>query len=172
MIDWLTKMRHMIFMKSLNVIKIAEVFMQNVFKLHRLPNMIISDHEDQFVSIFWKTLCEQLEIEAQLSTAHYSETDSQTENANTIMKQYLQIYCLYLQDNWKKWLSLAEFTANNVKNEITKITLFFANYRQYFWLKFEFWTKINKYNSKTFFSYPFNTDILWFQITMNHIFIF
>ena len=42
----------MIFLKSLNIIEIAEVFTQNVFKLHELSDMIISDHKDQFIAIF------------------------------------------------------------------------------------------------------------------------
>ena len=45
-------MRHMIFLKSLNVIEIVEIFTQNVFKLHELFDMIISDHRNQFVVIF------------------------------------------------------------------------------------------------------------------------
>ena len=62
-INWFMKMRHMIFLKSLNIIKIAEVFIQNVFKLHELSDIIISDCENQFVVIFWKTLYIQFEIE-------------------------------------------------------------------------------------------------------------
>ena len=46
------KMRHMILLKLLDVIKIAEVFIQNVFKLHELSDMIIFDHENQFIAIF------------------------------------------------------------------------------------------------------------------------
>ena len=101
-VDWLTKMRHMIHLKSLNIIKIAEIFIQNVFKLHELSDMIISDHENQFIMIFWKTLCTWFKIEAWFLTMFYSETDNQMKNMNMIMKQYLQIYCSYLQDDWKK----------------------------------------------------------------------
>ena len=51
-VNQLTKIRHMIFLKSLNIIKIVEAFTQNVFKLHELPNMIIFDYENQFIAIF------------------------------------------------------------------------------------------------------------------------
>jgi len=44
------------------------------------------------------------------------------------MEQYLQIYYSYLQDNWEKWLPLAEFTANNTINELIGITLFYTTY--------------------------------------------
>ena len=69
-------MRHMIFLKLLNIIEIAEIFIQNVFKLHELSDTIISDHKDQFVAIFWKTLCTWFRIETWFSTAFHSETDN------------------------------------------------------------------------------------------------
>ena len=88
-IDWLTKIRHMILLKLLNIIEIAEIFIQNVFKLHRLSDTIIFDCRDQFIAIFWKTLCTWFRIEAWLSMMFHSETDDQTENTNVIIKQYL-----------------------------------------------------------------------------------
>ena len=35
----------------------------------------------------------------------------------------------YLQDDWSRWLPLAEFALNNALNESIKTTPFFANYR-------------------------------------------
>ena len=43
------------------------------------------------------------------------------------MEQYLRCYVNYLQDDWPKWLPLAEFAANNQMSESTKISPFFAN---------------------------------------------
>ena len=45
-INQLTKMKYMILLKLLDIIKIAEVFIQNVFKLHELSDTIISDHKN------------------------------------------------------------------------------------------------------------------------------
>jgi hypothetical protein len=42
-VNRLIKMRHMIPIKLINVILVAECFVKYVFKLHRLPNLIISD---------------------------------------------------------------------------------------------------------------------------------
>ena len=145
-IDWLMKMKHMIFLKLLNIIKIAEIFIWNVFKLYKLSNIIIFDHEDQFVAIFWKMLCTWLEIETWFLTTFHSETDDQMKNVNTIMKQYLQMYCSYLQNNWKKWLSLIKFTANNTMNESTSMISFYVIYKQNSWIEFESWTEINEYD--------------------------
>ena len=136
----------MIFLKSLNIIKIVKVFIWNVFKLHELSNMIISDCEDQFIVIFWKMLCTWLEIEAWLLTMFHSETDDQTENVNVIMKQYLQMYCSYLQNDWEKWLSLAEFIVNNTMNESMNVILFYAIYEQNSWIEFKSWTEIDEHD--------------------------
>ena len=43
------------------------------------------------------------------------------------MEQYLRCYVNYRQDDWTKWLPLAEFAANNQENESTKMTPVFAN---------------------------------------------
>ena len=42
----------MIFLNSLNIIKIAEIFIQNIFKLYELSNIIIFDYKNQFIIIF------------------------------------------------------------------------------------------------------------------------
>ena len=47
-----TKMRHIVPIDSINAVLIAEYFIKYVFKLHRLPNSIVSDCESQFVLDF------------------------------------------------------------------------------------------------------------------------
>jgi hypothetical protein len=42
----------MIPIKSINAILVAEYFVKYIFKLHRLPNLIISDYRSQFVLNF------------------------------------------------------------------------------------------------------------------------
>ena len=94
-VDRLIKLQHLIAFKFLDIEIIVNIFIKNVFKLHRLSNIIISDYDNQFVSTFWKTLYTRLKIEAWLSITHHSEMNDQTENMNSIMKQYLWIYCSY-----------------------------------------------------------------------------
>ena len=47
-----TKMRYIIPIKSINTISVAKYFIKYVFKLYRLPNLIISNHGSQFVFNF------------------------------------------------------------------------------------------------------------------------
>jgi hypothetical protein len=51
-VDRLMKMRYMIPMESINTILVAESFVKYVFKLYRLPNLIISNYGSQFVLDF------------------------------------------------------------------------------------------------------------------------
>jgi hypothetical protein len=43
-VNRLTQMRYMIPLKLINTISVAEYFIKHIFKLHRLPNLIISNH--------------------------------------------------------------------------------------------------------------------------------
>ena len=87
-----------------------------------------------------------LEIETWFSMMFHSETDDQTENTNTIMKQYLQIYCSYLQNDWEKWFSLVKFITNNMMNELMSVILFYMIYRQNSWIRFESQIKIDEHD--------------------------
>ena len=60
-------------------------------------------------------------------SAHYPETDGQTENANKVIKNYFRVYISHLQDDWVDHLPMAEFAANNYIKISTRITLFFAD---------------------------------------------
>ena len=89
------------------------------------------------MSLFWRHLCKRLRIDARLSTAYHPETDGQTERANGEMEQYLRSFVDYMQDDWDDWLPMAEFAANNSRNETTGTTPFLANTGQHPRMGFE-----------------------------------
>ncbi|KAH0605690.1 uncharacterized protein H6S33_004912 [Morchella sextelata] len=80
-----------------------------------------------FVAEFWRSLCDRLEISPKFSTAFHPQTDGQTERINAIMEQYLRSYVSYQQDDWVRWLPMAEFATNNHVSETTKVSPFYAN---------------------------------------------
>jgi len=51
-VNRLIKMRHIIPIDLINIILVAKCFIKYVFKLHRLPNLIISNYRSQFVLDF------------------------------------------------------------------------------------------------------------------------
>ena len=51
-VNRLMKMRYIVPIDLINTILVAECFVRYVFKLHRLPNLIISNYGSQFVLDF------------------------------------------------------------------------------------------------------------------------
>ncbi|PRP72973.1 retrotransposable element protein, partial [Planoprotostelium fungivorum] len=76
---------------------------------------------------FWKSFWNAIGTEPLLSTAYHPETDGQMERVNSVLNQYLRIFCSYMQDDWVPLLATAEFSYNNSIHTATGTTPFFAN---------------------------------------------
>jgi transposase InsO family protein len=127
-VDRLTKQRHLIpCHTTANAKDVADIYLREVWKHHGLPSHITSDRGTQFTAAFWKHLCAVLRIEARMSTAYHPQTDGQTERFNAVMEQYLRTFVSYQQDDWVRWLPMAEFAANNQTSAATGVSPFFAN---------------------------------------------
>jgi len=104
------------------------LFRDNVWKLHRLPESVISDRGPQFAAGMTKELNKMLGIETKLSMAYHPETDGQMERTNQELEQYLRMYVNHRQNNWAEWLAIAEFAFNNKVYTATKMSPFQVNY--------------------------------------------
>ena len=107
---------------------LAKLFVEHVVFKHTLPSNIVSDQGSLFVSSFWNSLCENLQVSRNLSTAYHPETDGQTERVNQILEQYLRMFVNYQQDDWSEWLPYAEFAYNNSTHSATKPSPFYTLY--------------------------------------------
>ncbi|CAH9132841.1 unnamed protein product [Cuscuta epithymum] len=92
---------------------IASVFLNNICKLHGLPESIISDRDKVFTSLFWKELFKSLGVQHHLSTAYHPQTDGQTERVNQCLESYLRCMTGQIPKAWSKWLSLAQWWYNS-----------------------------------------------------------
>ena len=125
----LTKMAHMIpCRESMGAKEFAELYIQNIFRIHGLPDDIVSDRGSLFISRFWKEVSWMCKITRNLSTAYHPESDGQTERTNQTMEQYLRLHCNYQQDDWADLLPIAEFALNNATNASIRCSPFYANY--------------------------------------------
>ena len=80
------------------------------------------------MSQFCRHLSDRLGVILRHSSSFHPETDGQTERVNAAVEQYLRAFMNFNQDDWVKWLPLAEFATNNVISETTGVSPFFANY--------------------------------------------
>ena len=55
--------------------KYAQIFVDNVFRLHGLPEVIISDRDPRFTGKFWRALFDLLGMDLQFNTAFHPQTD-------------------------------------------------------------------------------------------------
>jgi len=129
--DRLTKMVHFIpTTDKTSAEELARLFRDHVWKLHGLPESIISDRGVQFAANLMKELNQILGIETRLSTAFHPQTNGQTERTNQELEQYLRMFIDHRQEQWPEWLGTAEFAYNNKVNTSTKVSPFRANSRR------------------------------------------
>jgi len=85
---------------SISSEKIAKIYRDNIWKLHRVPRIILSNQGPQFTSRFMEEFTKALGMKRQLSIAYHSQTDGQTEMINQEIGAFLWHYVNYQQDNW------------------------------------------------------------------------
>ena len=130
-VDRLTKMVYFIpITEKTSAEGLARLFRNNVWKLHSLPESIISDRGPQFTAGLMRELNEMLGIKSKLSTAFHPQTDRQTERINQELGQYLRMFIDHRQEQWPEWLGTAELAYNNKAHLSTRTSPFKANYRQ------------------------------------------
>src|SRR5882724_2821299 len=113
-VDCLSKCTHAVLTTSdVTALGIAQLFRDHVWKLHGLPEEVISDQGTQFVLNFTCSLSQLLKIRIVASTAYHPQTDGQTERVNQEVEQFLQLFVNQCQDNWDEWLYIAKFAYNN-----------------------------------------------------------
>ena len=110
--------------------ELVKLFQDHVWKLHGLPESIISDRGVQFAVGMIRELNNLLGIQTKLSTVYHPQTDGQMERINQELEQYLRVFIDHKQEQWLDWLRTVKFTYNNKIHAVTKISPFKANYGQ------------------------------------------
>lgn len=68
---------------------VAEIFVENIVKLHRMPISIISDRDLIFTSHFWQEFFKMSGTQLQMSSSYHLQTDGQPKIVNRSLEQYL-----------------------------------------------------------------------------------
>lgn len=75
--------------------KVDELFMEHVFKLHGIPQDIVSDRDRIFLSKFWQTIFKHMQVKLSMSSAYRPQSVGQTERVNRCVETYLR--CMVIQ---------------------------------------------------------------------------
>lgn len=128
-VDRLTKYSHFIPLSHpYHATDVAQTYIDYVYKLHGLPETLITDRDPIFTSKFWQELMSRLGVKLNMSTAYHPQTDGQTERINQCLEGYLRSMVFDKQKEWVRYLSLAEWWYNTTFHRSTKMTPFEALY--------------------------------------------
>ncbi|GAU48050.1 hypothetical protein TSUD_404850 [Trifolium subterraneum] len=113
-VDRLTMSAHFIAIKIGTLVpKLAEIYVEQIIRLHGIPSSIVSDRDPKFTSRFWESLQEALGTKLRLSSAYHPQTDGQSERTIQSLEDLLRACVLEQGESWDSCLPLIEFTYNN-----------------------------------------------------------
>ena len=111
-----------------NASHIANLFFQEIVRLHGVPKTIVSDRDAKFMSYLWNMIMAKFGVKLLFSSSSHPQTDGQTEVVNRSLSTLL---CLLIKKNLKNWEEViphAEFTYNHAKHSTTQNSPFMVVY--------------------------------------------
>ena len=77
--------------------RLADLYINEIVRLHGVPKEIISDRDSRFLSRFWRRLQESIGTKVKFSTAYHPQTDGQSERTIQTLADLLRDYVM----DWK-----------------------------------------------------------------------
>jgi hypothetical protein len=98
--------------------------MKENFRLHGMPETIISDRDAKFTSSFWTDLFEGFETQLAFNTTYHPQTDRKTKRVNRVLEYMLRMHVVHQPKKWEEYFPLVEFSYNNGYQESLKMSPF------------------------------------------------
>ena len=128
-IDRLTKSAHFLPINVEDSLeKLAQLYVDEIVRLHGVPVSIVSDRDPRFTSRFWPGLQAALGTRLHFSTAFNPQTDGQLERTIQTLEDMLRACVMELKGSWDTHLALMEFAYNNSYQASIEIAPFEALY--------------------------------------------
>ena len=113
-VDRLTKSAHFLPINVEDSLeKLAQLYVDEIVRLHGVPVSIVSDQDPRFTSRFWPSLQAALGTCLHFSTAFHPQTDGQSERTIQTLEDILRACVMEFKGSWDTHLALMEFAYNN-----------------------------------------------------------
>jgi hypothetical protein len=129
-VDRLTKRIRLFAIKStITALELAKMFVDEIVKIHGLPDELVCDRDSKFRSEFWKAFMQAIQTDLCKSTAFHPQTDGQTERMNRTVLEMLRSIVLHSKnpEQWHAILAMLEFAYNSSINSATGYSPFYAD---------------------------------------------
>ena len=93
--------------------RLAELYVDEIVRLHGVPLSIMSDRYLRFTSRFWKELRSALGTRLNFNTTFHPQTDGQSERLIQVLEDMLRGCVMEFSGSWDRYISLMEFSYNN-----------------------------------------------------------
>ena len=113
-VDKLTKSAHYIPVRmDYSMDQLAELYVEEIVRLHGVLLSIVSDRDPRFTSRFWKELQSTLGTKLKFSTTFHPQTDGQSERLIQVLEDMLRGCVVEFSGSWDRYIPLMEFAYNN-----------------------------------------------------------
>ena len=113
-VDRLTKSAHFLPIRlDYSMDRLADLYVNEIFRLHGIRVSIVSNHDPRFTSRFWKELQSAFGTRLNFSTAFHPQTDGQSERVIQVLEDMLRGCVLDFPGSWDRYIPLMEFAYNN-----------------------------------------------------------
>ena len=93
--------------------KLAQLYVDEIVRLHEVPVSIVLDRDPRFTSRFWPSLQASLGTLLHFSTTFHPQTDGQSERTIQTLEDMLRACVMEFKGSWDTHLALMEFAYNN-----------------------------------------------------------
>lgn len=125
----LTSQVHLIPIHTTNTAAdLSQIYLQEIVRLHGLPESIVSDRDSKFTAAWWRELHRLLGVKLLMSTSYHPQTDGLTERTNRSVAQIFRSSIRPDQGDWLGKCPIVEFAINASISESTGYAPFELTY--------------------------------------------
>lgn len=127
-VDRFSKAAHFVALPKLpTALETAQHLTNRVFRLHGIPEDVVSDRGPQFTSRVWKEFCSALGAKVGLSSGYHPQSNGQTERTNQELETALRCIVASNITTWSDHLPWVEYAHNSLTSSATGQSLFEAS---------------------------------------------